>query len=267
MKLILILPILLANGCVLETGGSSGEAGLSGLDGGGSGLGDASPSESAPDAGGCPPGMVQIQSYCIDVTEVTRLQYAAWLATNPLSSEQSAECNWNTDFAPSCEWPVGTRGQHPVVCVDWCDAYAYCHRVSKRLCGKIGGGENDFADFADPSKSQWFNACSAGGTLAYPYGSSYDPAACNGADKGIGSTIVTGNLASCQGGFPGLFDMSGNVWEWEDSCDGTGKCRVRGGSFADPDTSEAHRCAYDYAFGNNTRDASFNSLGFRCCLD
>jgi hypothetical protein len=34
-------------------------------------------------------------------------------------------------------------GNFPITNVDWCDAYAYCAGIGKRLCGKIGGGTLD----------------------------------------------------------------------------------------------------------------------------
>jgi hypothetical protein len=54
------------------------------------------------------------------------------------------------------------------VCVDWCDAHAYCKPVGKRLCGKIGGGPNLYADYASASSSEWYRACSSGGSFTYP---------------------------------------------------------------------------------------------------
>ena len=48
---------------------------------------------------------------------------------------------------------------HPIVWVDWCDAYAYCKGVGKRLCGAIGGGPVDFhTGYADTNQSQWYRA-------------------------------------------------------------------------------------------------------------
>ena len=67
---------------------------------------------------------------------------------------------------------------HPQVCVEWCDAQAYCLAVGKRLCGKIGGGPNALADYDDPTRSAWLNACSNEGTKDYPYGDLYDPTLC-----------------------------------------------------------------------------------------
>src|SRR5262249_40663852 len=108
----------------------------------------------------------------------------------------------------------------PVHAVDWCDAFAYCAWAGKRLCGRIAGGSVDPTFGTDlASESEWYNACSRGGQHAYPYGDTYDPRACNGLEYGAGTgpQLPVGSLSSCTGGFAGLFDMSGNVSEWEDS--------------------------------------------------
>ncbi len=219
---------------------------------------------------GCPgtggPKMVAMpQGYCIDSTEVTADQYQTWLNTNPLVAGQPAYCSWNDSYTPFCT----SSWNYPVGCVDWCDAYAYCRAVGKRLCGKIGGGANDYGSYADRTQSQWYNACTSGGKNAYPYGSVYGGATCNGKDAGKMAATAAGSMASCQSseaGYSGVYDLSGNMYEWEDSCNGSsGKedgCRIRGGSFFF--LSDRLRCAdlyrYDYQ-----RSATASDVGFRCC--
>jgi formylglycine-generating enzyme required for sulfatase activity len=153
--------------------------------------------------------------------------------------------------------------------VDWCDAYAYCQAVGKRLCGKIGGGPNGFGDLANASSSQWYNACSSHAIHEYPYGNSRDAQACNGSDYAgnHGTTVAVGTLERChssEASYAGAYDLSGNVWEWEDSCDGAGQsshCRLRGGCFYD--NSLDLSCGYDSGFPPRS-DAEF-SVGLRCC--
>jgi Sulfatase-modifying factor enzyme 1 len=111
--------------------------------------------------------------YSIDSTEVTRSQYEAWLGTNPSTIGQVSACSWNTAFTPDANCMGGAcQGAecvtHPQVCADWCDAYAYCKGVGKRLCGRIGGGPNSWDDYADASTSQWYSACTSGGQNAFP---------------------------------------------------------------------------------------------------
>lgn len=217
-----------------------------------------------------------IGSYCIDATEVTNAQYAAFLGASPATSGQPAECAWNTSYVPLAGWPATGRDEYPVVFVDWCDARAYCAWAGKRLCGKIGGGASAFGNW-NATASEWYNTCSAGGTLVYPYGDSYMGAACVGLDydgtsgyqSGTDVAQPVGSAAGCHGvsaPFDAIFDLSGNVHEWEDSCDGaTGaanNCHVRGGSFG-MGASSSLECGYNFL----ARDFQSASGGFRCCSD
>ncbi|MBI2391242.1 MAG: SUMF1/EgtB/PvdO family nonheme iron enzyme [Deltaproteobacteria bacterium] len=206
-------------------------------------------------------------SYCIDATEVTNAQYGAFLAKADVCAQPSF-CAWNTSFVPASAWPAPSeKASHPVTYVDWCDAYAYCASVGKRLCGRIGGGSNPVDAFNNANASQCHRACSFAGARTYPYGDAYDKDACNGGDLDLKTTTPVGSRAACVGGYPGLFDMSGNVWEWEDSCTGsTGagdQCRLRGGAYNN--TSAGLACAVDFLGITTLRSKTYNNVGFRCC--
>jgi sulfatase modifying factor 1 len=243
------------------TGGSGGVGGEAGVGGatGGTGGGAVEPAK-----------MVQLPGgFWIDSTEVTRAQYQAWLDSTPSVASLPSECSWKTDFTPGCHWPVGSEPDHPVSCVDWCDAYAYCQGVGKRLCGKIGGGAAAVEDHDDATKSQWYYACSSGGLYEYPYGNEYDPQACNIEDSLLREAAEVSSFQSCQSstqGFAGVFDMCGNVSEWADACEaeegGIGACVQHDGSFAS--SAVAARCRLAAAWSMDERS---DGLGFRCCRD
>jgi len=214
--------------------------------------------------------MVDVGAFCVDPTEVTNAAYAAWLATGPSVAAQSSFCAWNIDFTPVAGWPAppGKAGD-PVVGVDWCDAFAYCAAAGERLCGRIGGGAVDYGGFDDPQQSAWMAACSAGGATQYPYGNGYVAGACDGKDfTHPNQAVAAGSAAVCHGAAPpyaAIFDLSGNVAEWEDACasaNGAGDlCRRRGGSFKDGPA--ALRCDADD--GGSARASADATTGFRCC--
>jgi sulfatase modifying factor 1 len=232
--------------------------------------------------------------YRVDAYEVTNGDYRAWLLTNPSVSAQTGDCaQWNTSFQPGqvgpealaamqdagvvlqpgdpCSSELTSGDNLPVLCVDWCDAVAYCAWAKKHLCGAMGGGPLDVTatgggPYADPGQSEWYSACSNEGTQDYPYPGGYDAGAhvCNDLNRG---PVAVGTSLLCEGGFKGLFDMSGNVSEWENACTRyqdrplvAQNCLRRGGAFWN--TGADLGCK---ALSPVTLGMPYNSTGFRCC--
>ena len=138
------------------------------------------------------------------------------------------------------------------------DASAACQTAGKRLC----------------SKAEWQAACSGPSGLAYPYGSTYQPLSCAGYEyfDNQGCTNYawcsekTGAASSCEGGYPGLFDMSGNKQEWTSTCwqdGGFTKCWVAGGCAASGPTELKCNSAIEKVASSTETSMQ---LGFRCCL-
>lgn len=244
-------------------------------DGGSADAGGATDASDAACPGRAGPAMVTAGDggFCIDVTEVTNEQYLPFYAAMLEAGVQPAPCDWNTDFRPStwttsAPYFAASRASFPAYSVDWCDAWAFCAWAGKRLCGARGGGPVPYGAQADAAASQWTYACSNGGTQAYPYGDVYDAGACLGYwhPDSNGYPADAAGVPSCVGGVPGVYDMSGNAWEWEDGCQtpptGAGDyCPRRGGSAYSSLSSEL-RCSSIYL---DRRDDRFGNVGFRCC--
>jgi formylglycine-generating enzyme required for sulfatase activity len=228
--------------------------------------------------GGCPvglpgPALVQVGDYCIDATEVTQAQFEAFLSATLDAGTPPAPCNWATGSETYRSYmPSDAGGNRPAVGMNWCGAYQYCLWAKKRLCGKRGGGPLGAStnDATDSTKSEWFNACSKGGTQTFPYGAAYSSNACN---AGTGQVADVGAYATCEGGYAGLYDMVGNVLEWQDACETGGQpkdqnCILQGASFFNAwDTEPERRCS-TIDFNNDTeRGDRWDDVGFRCCAN
>ncbi len=208
------------------------------------------------------------KTMCVDATEVTRAQYLPFVEQDAGYLFQPPQCaSWNTNFAPNCANKT-TEANAPVDCIDWCDAYAYCKWAGKRLCGKIGGGAAGIGDVFNPATDQWFAACTRGGAQGYAYGKTSKAGTCADNTENASLPSLAGSHPGCEGGFPGLFDMNGNVMEWEDRCtasltgDRDDTCQARGGDFTDDPAWQS--CSESYA---PSRDTRMTELGFRCCAD
>ena len=232
--------------------------------------GTSAPMEASPPATACPagrgPSMVVVDGFCIDSTEATTGQYNDFLLAGPPLVGQPPVCSWNASYLPGNGWTyVPAQANLPIAYVNWCDAYAFCNWAGKRLCGKVGGGAADFAQFGS-SDNEHYMACSNASTRIYPYGNMFSASACNDSDMNIGHVLPVGSLTGCQGGVPGLFDMSGNVEEWQNACDGDSgagdSCRDGTGAFDYGDGPDGTRCDFaDY----DMRDGQFPDVGIRCC--
>jgi hypothetical protein len=141
--------------------------------------------------------------------------------------------------------------EHPVVMVSWDDAKAFCAWLTKRDrdAGKLGVNE----EYRLPSDHEWSCAVGIGdredataspkdkdGKIdhVFPWGTQWPPpkgagnyGSINGYDDGYANTSPVGSFSANQ---YGLYDMSGNVWQWcEDFWEsGSNRDRVlRGGSW------------------------------------
>lgn len=208
-------------------------------------------------------------STCVDVTEVTQAQYAEFLqAKGADMSGQPAPCDVkNPTFngpgtAISCTFQADETSELPVTCIDWCDARAYCAWAGKRFCGRGSDGVFD-AMQVSTKESDWYRICTSNnpGFNVYPYGATYDPQKCNGLDHGAGAPLTGATLPGCKTG-SGVYDLSGNVWEFNGGTSGTTYGLMVGGSYA----SDAGALRCDGQFFDFL-DRGFRDVGFRCCKD
>lgn len=240
-------------------------------------------------------------TFYIDRTEVTMREYADWALSEPSLEGQDGRCVWNQSYKPTerafqlmgegcdsmvwLDWlnDATDHPDYPANCMDWCDALAYCRAQGKRLCGGTNGEAITRAydgligmDFNDPQRSEWFAACTAGDIdRRFPYGPNAQLDTC------VDSLVLDGECTTgrqdranvgtpaCEGGIPGLHDMSGNVWEWVDACYADAaevanhECVNVGGSYLA--CTEPELSCYHDGMRIAVRFQQDRTTGFRCC--
>ena len=150
-----------------------------------------------------PQHQVTVDGFWIDRTEVSNAQFrrcveaGACQAPTPCGERELA-------------YPDLSRAKHPVVCVDWHDAQAYCAWVGARL----------------PTEAEWEYAARGQEGHAYPWGhepagalQNYCDANCTeswadqAVDDGYARTSPVGSYPE-GASWCGVLDMAGNVYEW-----------------------------------------------------
>lgn len=213
---------------------------------------------------------VRVPAFMMDRNEVTVAEFRACVAsgkcTMPLTNSRNQYCNYDHP----------ERDRHPVNCVDWSQAVAYCSEAGGRL----------------PSEPEWERAARAGTTSRYPWGQQVScaeaivdevsPAASKQEPDGC-YTDATWPVGSRPANALGLNDMHGNVGEWTASwyapdaitamyakgnLEGPAQGRqrvVRGGSWDEnrPNLRSSFRNVKPPQQG----DSIYGSIGFRCVAD
>ncbi len=133
--------------------------------------------------------VVYIDGFYMDRYEVTNAQYRKFIDA--------------TGHPLPYHWEGGTypdgKAEHPVVYVSWFDAYSYCVWQGKRL----------------PREREWEKAARGTDGRIYPWGDMWDINKSNNPLRGEEDTMPVGSFEEGKSPY-GLYDVSGNVWEWVD---------------------------------------------------
>ena len=219
---------------------------------------------------------VYVDAFYMDKYEVTNAEYAEFLNAKGKHTERGqiwldiGDGDERIEYISRKYQVKAGYENHPVVEVSWYGAMAYAEWKGKRL----------------PTEAEWEKAARGGlSGLTYPWGNTIDSSRAN-YNNHVRDTTAVGKYAA--NGY-GLYDMSGNVWEWcldeynanfyaispsqnplsgansiqwlLDNYTGVKTSRVlRGGSWH---LSAANyvRCARR---GSNTPTGTHSDLGFRC---
>ena len=129
---------------------------------------------------------VHLDSFYIDITEVTVAAYRAFAKGSGKAMPKAPQWGWKDD--------------HPIISVSWSDARDYCQKSGKRL----------------PTEAEWEKAARGTDSRIFPWeeGKKADGRANQlGDEDGFATTAPVGTYPSGRSPY-GVMDMAGNVWEW-----------------------------------------------------
>lgn len=240
-----------------------------------------------------PEHRVSVDSFYMDVTEVTNRQFREFVDATGYETESEKQGSSGYFLASAGQWELrdGADWQHPdgpgsdlegkddypVIHVSWDDATAYAKWAGKRL----------------PTEAEWEYAARGGLEGAtFPWGDELQPDGDDRAnvwqgrfpvkDHGTDGFNNTGPVKQYPPNGYGLYDIGGNVWEWvadwysstyyqespheNPTGPATGQEKInRGGSWL---CSENYCQGYRVAARQKTaRDSALNNVGFRCVRD
>ena len=142
---------------------------------------------------------VYLDAYSMDRHEVTVGEYRKCVDAGKCASKHHR----TKSAGKYCNWGYSARDSHPMNCVDWYGAKAYCEYAGKRL----------------PTEAEWEKAARGTDGRKFPWGNK--AASCSvavfdsGGNDGCGKDRTWPVCSKESGNSPyGLCDMAGNVYEW-----------------------------------------------------
>ena len=197
-----------------------------------------------------PEHISETEAFYIDLNEVTNADYKVFAD----ATQRGHPFHW-----PEGNIPKG-KEKHPVVYVSWFDADEYCSWAGKRL----------------PTEQEWEKAARGEEGLIYPWGNEWTLDKSNNPYKHSTGTEPVGSYPEGRSPY-GLYDVSGNVWEWVDSYYlphpgnpvtraeyGMDKMVLKGGSWFDCLSYGCGLSAPTFNRSFFTPEVKNNSFGFRC---
>lgn len=153
---------------------------------------------------------VSISQFAIGLYEVTVDEFRRFVEATgyQTEAEKKGEClTWLGDNSGK-NWrdPGFTQtDNHPVVCVNWHDAYAYAHWLTEQTEQK----------YRLPSEAEWEYAARTCSTTKYWWGHEIGSNRANCYENDCGDNFeYTAPVGSFVANSFGLYDTAGNVWEW-----------------------------------------------------